>query len=350
MTDRQGGADAHEGPRGIRRWTEPEKAAAMDPAPKTARPRRKNFLRPKRSARLPLTSKRPAKTMHRSRRSTAAGWRWRAALAPGWAGTLRIVLSTLMIKAAAHSTANAAQRWYSLPQRRAHAACRRLPARGDNFAQLGTPGVIFSSAEVFTWGRKTTVSTAPTTRYRRTRAGPCPCVHEGGVDGSEHDASGSFRHRHPAENALARRRRRRRQPRQVETAKVTGAEDAAEDGDAERAPVLLTPAARRNRRRFFPPIVRPMRRHGRGHGDAVLSRHHHPRRHEQAARTDAGQGADEQPAASKTKRRRRHLGANHSGHRAAGRAPIMSPATRGKRRTPEPMALVPSTPGSTGAW
>ena len=48
---------------GIRRSTEPEKAAAIDPAPKTARPRRKNFLRPKRSAMLPLTSKSPAKTM-----------------------------------------------------------------------------------------------------------------------------------------------------------------------------------------------------------------------------------------------------------------------------------------------
>jgi len=48
---------------GTRRCTEPEKAAAMDPIPKTAKPRRKNFWRPKRSARLPLTSKSPAKTM-----------------------------------------------------------------------------------------------------------------------------------------------------------------------------------------------------------------------------------------------------------------------------------------------
>jgi hypothetical protein len=49
--------------KGTRRSTEPEKAAPTDPAPKTASPRRKNLLRPKRSAKLPLTSKSPAKTM-----------------------------------------------------------------------------------------------------------------------------------------------------------------------------------------------------------------------------------------------------------------------------------------------
>lgn len=47
----------------IRSGAEPEAAAPIDPAAKTARPMRKNCLRPKRSARLPPTSSRPAKTM-----------------------------------------------------------------------------------------------------------------------------------------------------------------------------------------------------------------------------------------------------------------------------------------------
>ena len=47
----------------IRRCTEPESAAPIDPAAKTARPIRKNRLRPKRSARLPPTSSSPAKTI-----------------------------------------------------------------------------------------------------------------------------------------------------------------------------------------------------------------------------------------------------------------------------------------------
>ena len=47
----------------IRRCTEPDRAAPIDPAAKTVRPIRKNRLRPKRSARLPPTSNRPAKTM-----------------------------------------------------------------------------------------------------------------------------------------------------------------------------------------------------------------------------------------------------------------------------------------------
>ena len=47
----------------IRRWTEPEKAAPIDPPAKTASPRRKKRLRPKRSARLPPTNSSPAKAM-----------------------------------------------------------------------------------------------------------------------------------------------------------------------------------------------------------------------------------------------------------------------------------------------
>ena len=47
----------------IRRLTEPEKAAPMDPAAKTVKPIRNKRLRPNRSARLPPTSNRPAKTM-----------------------------------------------------------------------------------------------------------------------------------------------------------------------------------------------------------------------------------------------------------------------------------------------
>ena len=43
--------------------TEPDSAAPMDPPPKMARPTRKRRLRPNRSARLPPTSSRPAKTM-----------------------------------------------------------------------------------------------------------------------------------------------------------------------------------------------------------------------------------------------------------------------------------------------
>ena len=47
----------------ISRSTEPENAAPIDPAAKTVRPMRKNRLRPNRSARLPPTSSRPAKTI-----------------------------------------------------------------------------------------------------------------------------------------------------------------------------------------------------------------------------------------------------------------------------------------------
>ena len=47
----------------ISRSTEPENAAPADPAAKTARPMRKNRLRPIRSARLPPTSSSPAKTI-----------------------------------------------------------------------------------------------------------------------------------------------------------------------------------------------------------------------------------------------------------------------------------------------
>ena len=43
--------------------TEPEKAAPTEPPANTVRPRRKNHLRPIRSARLPFTSNNPAKTM-----------------------------------------------------------------------------------------------------------------------------------------------------------------------------------------------------------------------------------------------------------------------------------------------
>jgi hypothetical protein len=43
--------------------TEPENAAQVEPAAKAARPARNTRLRPIRSARLPATSSRPAKTM-----------------------------------------------------------------------------------------------------------------------------------------------------------------------------------------------------------------------------------------------------------------------------------------------
>ena len=72
--------------------------------------------------------------------------------------------------------------------------------------------------------------------------GQVHAVHEGSVDRAEQGSRVELLgHRHPAENALARRRgRRRRQSRQVETAEVASAQHAAEDSDAERAPVLLT--------------------------------------------------------------------------------------------------------------
>lgn len=41
---------------------EPAKADATDPAPKMVRPRARNFLRPKRSPRLPAVSSSPANT------------------------------------------------------------------------------------------------------------------------------------------------------------------------------------------------------------------------------------------------------------------------------------------------
>ncbi len=47
----------------INSGTELERAAPIDPPAKTVRPMRKNHLRPNRSARLPPTSNKPAKTM-----------------------------------------------------------------------------------------------------------------------------------------------------------------------------------------------------------------------------------------------------------------------------------------------
>ena len=47
----------------ISRSTDPQNAAPADPPAKTARPTRKNRLRPNRSATLPPTSSSPAKTI-----------------------------------------------------------------------------------------------------------------------------------------------------------------------------------------------------------------------------------------------------------------------------------------------
>jgi hypothetical protein len=45
------------------RLTDPEKAAPIDPPPKSVRPSRKRRLRPNRSARLPPVSTSPATTI-----------------------------------------------------------------------------------------------------------------------------------------------------------------------------------------------------------------------------------------------------------------------------------------------
>ena len=47
----------------ISTWTEPENAAPIEPAAKTASPIRKNRRRPNLSARVPPTKSRPAKTI-----------------------------------------------------------------------------------------------------------------------------------------------------------------------------------------------------------------------------------------------------------------------------------------------
>ncbi len=92
--------------------TEPDRAAPIDPAANRVSPKRKNLLRPNRSARLPPTSSRPAKTMayastiHCSWLELACRSRTRVGRA-----TLRMVLSTFTISAARHTTTNAAQRW-----------------------------------------------------------------------------------------------------------------------------------------------------------------------------------------------------------------------------------------------
>ena len=95
----------------ISKGTEPANAAPTEAPAKTVRPMRKNLLRLNRSARLPPTSNSPAKTMayestiHCSALEVACSCLTRVGRA-----TLRMVLSTLMIKAEAHTTANAAQR------------------------------------------------------------------------------------------------------------------------------------------------------------------------------------------------------------------------------------------------
>ena len=104
--------------------------------------------------------------------------------------------------------------------------------------------------------------------------------------------------RHAAEDALADSRHRgRRQAHQVEPGQIAGAEDAAEDGDAERSPGLVDGLHHPRADTAF--LLRQFDQrggHGGGHGDADPEPgDRHPSRHEEAARTDSHRGSEEEP-------------------------------------------------------